>query len=60
MTDTTTNNDWCCIGRCDSTADDWDDKQCMHCECCCSCMGCLYGPPDGMLMFPDVATEVPA
>lgn len=34
--------------------EDWDRENdwCVHCECCCTCMGCLYGPPDGMLMFP--------
>ena len=22
--------------------------ECVHCECCCDCMGCLYGPRDGV------------
>ncbi|HEV2927569.1 MAG TPA: hypothetical protein VGW74_02670 [Propionibacteriaceae bacterium] len=29
-----------------------DDAYCVHCECCCTCLGCEYGPRDGMLMFP--------
>ena len=26
--------------------DDWDidDDYCTHCECCCTCLGCEYGP----------------
>ena len=23
---------------------------CVHCECCCLCLGCEYGPRDGMLL----------
>lgn len=22
--------------------------QCVHCECCCSCLSCEYGPQNGM------------
>jgi hypothetical protein len=38
----------------DSEFDDWDmaDDYCVHCECCCTCLGCEYGPRDGMLMNP--------
>lgn len=30
-----------------------DDDFCVHCDCCCTCLGCEYGPRDGMLMNPD-------
>lgn len=25
---------------------DWspDDDICVHCDCCCTCLGCEYGP----------------
>jgi hypothetical protein len=23
---------------------------CVHCDCCCSCLGCEYGPQNGMLL----------
>lgn len=40
-----------------SECDDWCDgdegDDCVHCECCCTCLGCEYGPRDGMLMYPD-------
>lgn len=32
-----------------------DDDYCCHCECCCTCLGCEYGPRDGMLMYPNGA-----
>lgn len=33
-----------------SYEDDWDgeDDYCVHCECCCTCLSCEYGPRDGM------------
>jgi hypothetical protein len=31
------------------------DDDCVHCDCCCTCLGCEYGPQDGMLMYPDGA-----
>lgn len=38
-----------------SDTGDWDDDfdddaDCVHCECCCTCLGCEYGPRDGQLM----------
>lgn len=43
-----------------SDDDDWepDDDECVHCDCCCTCLGCEYGPRDGMLMFPE-GVELP-
>lgn len=38
--------DDCAAGDC------YDSDDCVHCECCCTCLGCEYGPRDGMLMFP--------
>jgi hypothetical protein len=48
-----------CHGECEviydpetfEVIDEGDD--CAHCDCCCPCLGCLYGPPDGMLLHPD-------
>lgn len=36
----------------DSEYDDWDtaNDYCCHCECCCTCLSCEYGPRDGMLL----------
>lgn len=31
--------------------DEPDD--CVHCECCCECLGCEYGPRDGMQLTPE-------
>lgn len=32
----------------DTTCTDVDGGgECVHCPCCCGCMGCLYGPRDG-------------
>lgn len=33
---------------------DWDygADHCVCCECCCTCLGCEYGPRDGMLLNP--------
>jgi hypothetical protein len=41
--------------RCKPTRDAWtghqeDDVECVHCECCCECLGCEYGPRDGLGM----------
>jgi hypothetical protein len=27
-----------------------DDGDCVHCECCCTCLGCEYGPRNGLGM----------
>ncbi len=35
-------------GDCDAAASD----DCVHCPCCCTCLGCEYGPQDGMLLTP--------
>lgn len=50
-----------CTGRYDEDGN-WDepDGECVHCECCCDCLGCVYAPQDGMLMFPDRAADAPA
>lgn len=29
-------------------ADDPNPEECVHCECCCECLGCVYGPRVGM------------
>lgn len=34
-------------------SDRYEGGECVHCECCCDCLGCEYGPRNGMLMFPD-------
>jgi hypothetical protein len=31
-----------CGGGCGSD----EGGDCWHCECCCSCLGCEYGPKD--------------
>jgi hypothetical protein len=41
-------------GDCDDAASD----DCIHCRCCCTCLGCEYGPQDGMLMFPQGNPEI--
>lgn len=45
--------------HCDHAPWSWDEQEdgeyddyCVHCDCCCTCLGCEYGPRDGMLMFP--------
>jgi len=36
------------------TYDEYDELHdpaedyCVHCECCCTCLGCEYGPQDGL------------
>jgi len=30
-----------------------EEDECVHCECCCDCMGCLYGPRESVLMTPE-------
>lgn len=53
-----------CAGNCGVQYDEWgeeiDDPSsgCVCCPCCCDCLGCIYGPRDGMLMFPEGA-ELP-
>ncbi|HET8763030.1 MAG TPA: hypothetical protein VFM12_06405 [Gemmatimonadales bacterium] len=45
-----------CYGECKSVYDEEsgemidDGIDCAHCECCCSCLACEYGPRDGMLL----------
>ncbi len=46
-----------CHGNCDSTDDEYDPAWCVCCPCCCQCLGCEYGPRDGMLMVPQPAAE---
>lgn len=42
-----------CGGRYDGGCDwDYGADYCVHCDCHCTCLGCEYGPQDGMLMFP--------
>jgi len=41
-----------CGGYYTGCTDEPDDEYCVHCECCCTCLGCEYGPRDGLLMFP--------
>lgn len=36
-----------------SAGDCGDEDDCVHCECCCSCLGCEYGPRDSVLMTPE-------
>lgn len=33
---------------------------CVHCPCCCACMGCLYGPRDGMLLTAEQRAPIAA
>jgi hypothetical protein len=42
----TEERDDCAAGDC------YDEDECVHCDCCCTCLGCEYGPKDGMLLFP--------
>ncbi len=39
------------FGDCDDAASD----DCVGCECCCTSLGVLYGPKDGMLLFDPTA-----
>ncbi len=41
-----------CGGYYDDCAYEDDDDYCTHCECCCTCLGCEYGPRDGLLLNP--------
>lgn len=34
--------------------------ECHHCPCCCDCMGCLYGPRDGMLLTEEQRAPIAA
>lgn len=63
-----TDNELHCGNDCGGTtdeADQWDptDEDCVHCECCCTCLGCEYGPRDGMLLTEEqrahIGTPVP-
>ena len=47
-------NDACAAGDCA------DEDDCICCECCCTCLGCEYGPRDGMLMWPNGNAEIAA
>lgn len=42
------------VRRYNDTDDLYDPAEdyCVHCDCHCTCLGCEYGPQDGMLMFP--------
>ena len=47
-----------CGNDCGGTTDEagqWDpgDDDCAHCECCCQCLGCEYGPRNSLLMTPE-------
>ncbi len=42
-----------CGGRYDGCDWDYGSDHCVHCPCHCTCLGCEYGPQDGMLMFPE-------
>ena len=47
-----------CSGTYDEETGDYlDDRECVCCECCCTCLACEYGPRDGMLMFPERAVK---
>lgn len=38
--------------RCGGYYEDCDDHandSCVHCPCCCTCLGCEYGPRDGLI-----------
>lgn len=44
-----------CHGECESTYDDEGElldegEECVHCDCCCPCLSCEYGPRNGMLL----------
>lgn len=34
--------------------------QCYHCECCCTCLGCEYGPQNGMLLTEEQRAPIAA
>lgn len=34
--------------------------ECVHCPCCCSCLGCEYGPRDGMLLTEEQRVPIAA
>lgn len=44
-------DDDCAAGDCA------DRDDCVCCECCCDCLGCIYAPQDGMLLFDPTADE---
>lgn len=49
-----------CGGYYDMCESGPDDDYCCHCDCCCTCLGCEYGPRDGMVMFPNGNPEIEA
>lgn len=55
-----------CHGECRSVVDDEtgevldDGIDCAHCECCCSCLGCEYGPGDGMQLTAEQRAPIAA
>ncbi|GGN74044.1 hypothetical protein GCM10010112_43790 [Actinoplanes lobatus] len=48
-----------CHGECTNTYDAEtfelidEGEECAHCDCCCPCLACEYGPRDGMLLHPE-------
>jgi hypothetical protein len=37
-----------CVASRDPESGGSHDDDCVHCECCCACLGCEYGSRDGM------------
>jgi hypothetical protein len=33
------------------------EDYCVHCECCCTCLGCEYGPQDGLVAAESATPE---
>ncbi len=51
MTDPNDDAEHC--GQCGPTYDDigepdYDDMECVCCECCCECMACIYAPRESV------------
>lgn len=55
-----------CHGECGSTYDEEsgevidDGVDCAHCECCCACLGCEYGPRDGLALTAEQRAPIAA
>lgn len=46
--------------RCGGYYEDCDDEAndyCVCCECCCTCLGCEYGPLDGLVAAESATPE---
>lgn len=49
------NEDYCCTmqPRCGVIDEDVVSGDCVHCECCCDCLACIYAPHDSVPLTPE-------